>query len=80
MLDLGPFPAVVEGKGPIEGEVYEVDSSLLERIDLLEGHPNLYIRKQAQTINSLETVNYYEFKKAEWLLPTVITSGVWRKK
>jgi len=76
LLDLGSFPAVVEGKRAIEGEIFEVDENLIKRLDYLEGHPSFYQRKQTQTINSGEQVFYYEFQKIA-LKAREITSGRW---
>jgi gamma-glutamylaminecyclotransferase len=45
MMDLGMFPACGRGgDNRIVGQVYEVGPALLERLDLLEGHPRLYCR------------------------------------
>lgn len=45
MLNLGMFPGVVyAGDTPIKGELYVVDSSVLDRLDQLEGHPSFYQR------------------------------------
>ena len=46
MIDLGAFPGILDsGRSVIYGEVYEVDNSVLEMCDLIEGHPNFYSRK-----------------------------------
>lgn len=38
------------------GEVYEVDEKMLEKLDVLEDHPNFYIREieEVELINSKE--------------------------
>lgn len=33
------------GRG-INGEIYQIDESMLKNLDVLEGHPNYYLRKQ----------------------------------
>jgi gamma-glutamylcyclotransferase (GGCT)/AIG2-like uncharacterized protein YtfP len=84
MLDLGPFPAVVEhqdddiGVGKIYGEVYLVDEDTLYTLDCIEGHPSFYRRRKVDT----------PFKKAwTYFLPesylhdqdnTIVESGLWR--
>lgn len=53
MYSLGFFPAVVEvdgaEDGEILGEVFLVDEDTLDSLDILEGHPNWYERKQVDT-------------------------------
>jgi gamma-glutamylaminecyclotransferase len=46
MVNLGMFPGIVEdGETSIYGEVYDVDDGTLARLDMLEGHPHFYERK-----------------------------------
>ena len=56
LVDLGPYPTAVkipdsiECKEPyIKGELYEIDEEILERLDGLEGYPNLYQRTVVKT-------------------------------
>ena len=45
MLDLGAFPGVIEGGSTsITGEVWAVDDSTWNRVEVLEGYPNFYNR------------------------------------
>src|SRR3990167_5214447 len=53
MLDLGSFPAFIEGNFENRGEVYEVSPDILSFLDRLEGHPHFYERKKI-FINQLE--------------------------
>lgn len=42
-----PFLLNVPNTGHrIKGEIYEVDETMLKNLDILEGHPNYYLRKQ----------------------------------
>jgi len=44
LLDVG-LPALREGgQGVVIGELYEVNDSILRRLDLFEGHPSFYRR------------------------------------
>lgn len=46
LADLGGYPALVEdGSTAISGEIYDVDSELLARLDAFEEVPELYERK-----------------------------------
>lgn len=45
LVDLGPYPALVEGGGTaVAGELFEVDAPLLALLDDFEGHPDEYVR------------------------------------
>jgi gamma-glutamylaminecyclotransferase len=45
LYDMGPFPAASPGGDRILlGELYAIDDGILERLDVLEGHPELYRR------------------------------------
>jgi gamma-glutamylcyclotransferase (GGCT)/AIG2-like uncharacterized protein YtfP len=47
LLDLGPWPALRdEGGSSVPGELYEVDDALLDVLDVLEGHPDWYLRQE----------------------------------
>ena len=53
IADLGFFPCVVHTTDGISrrvcGEVYVVDEATLDSMDMLEGHPDWYIREQVET-------------------------------
>lgn len=49
MYHLGYYPGIIDGKGIIKGEVYEIDDDTLHLIDFLEGESSLYIRKEIET-------------------------------
>lgn len=43
LFDLGSFPGVIQEQGgKVLGELYEVDSQTLRKLDLLEGNGTLY--------------------------------------
>ena len=50
MLHLGGFPGIISGDGRVLGEIYEIDSTILARLDSIEGYRDddpghsLYIR------------------------------------
>lgn len=84
MYSYGAFPFITDGEGEVTVEVYEVDSdNRADRLDMLEGYPSFYDRKQVITEDG-ETVWVYfiadqrndtpvkngdwvEFKKKEWM-------------
>jgi gamma-glutamylcyclotransferase (GGCT)/AIG2-like uncharacterized protein YtfP len=44
LVDLGPFPGAVRGRGVVTCELYEVNDRVLADLDLLEGTPKHYRR------------------------------------
>lgn len=85
MIDLGAFPAVMEGDMDIEGEIYAVDENTLASLDRLEGHPTFYERKQIEAYLDDERMPaeawcYFLSKDSqahyEKLCP-VIEEGIW---
>lgn len=63
MFSLGPFPAIQEGEGHVEGELYEVDTRTLASLDRLEGHPVMYERTDiiATHLGTEEKVECYVY-------------------
>lgn len=46
LYDLGDYPGIIDCKGErVKGEVYAIDSHMLNRLDMLEEEGELYIRK-----------------------------------
>jgi gamma-glutamylcyclotransferase (GGCT)/AIG2-like uncharacterized protein YtfP len=84
MVSLGAFPAIItlpEGaeSAPIKGETYLVDEKILSRLDMLEGYPNLYNRRNIAVRNEegqwAEALVYYmEGKHSQ---SPAIESGEW---
>lgn len=78
MYDFGCYPGVVpveEGGTTIKGEVYEVTA--LDRLDCLEGYPDLYYREEMALSNGdtawmyifnqgSDTVNYQRVAGGTW--------------
>lgn len=52
------WPAVVQGKYRIKGEVYKVTPEIIERLDQAEGVPHLYERKLVK-LKSLAPLCYF---------------------
>jgi gamma-glutamylcyclotransferase (GGCT)/AIG2-like uncharacterized protein YtfP len=58
LVDLGAYPALIEGEGRVRGDVFEINADALEITDRIEGYyPNrdrcLYLRQK--TVVTLET-------------------------
>lgn len=90
LLDLGPFPGVVEDDSAtrrIVGELYEVDDATFKRLDQLEGYPNLYGRREVPvTEHSIRAADLgeawvytYNRRPTPWnRREDVVESGDWR--
>jgi gamma-glutamylaminecyclotransferase len=63
MYDLGPFPAVTAAMNEddfVKGEIWEVSSKDLDRLDHLEGHPRFYIRVRVPLLSKHEGISKYQ--------------------
>lgn len=89
MYDLGSFPCISNsGKTSIVGELYEVDDYTLELLDMIEGHPTFYERKEIllAELDGLAMNDYTEAyfidgprtKDSQWSY--LIKSGDWYEK
>jgi gamma-glutamylaminecyclotransferase len=77
MHDLGAFPAVaIDGKaGTVHGELFDVDSPTMERLDRLEGTPHFYQRKLVHT--SAGEAWVYVMASAKLAGRPVVSGGRW---
>jgi gamma-glutamylcyclotransferase (GGCT)/AIG2-like uncharacterized protein YtfP len=66
MYHVHSFPGVVEGKGQIQGEVYQVDDSLLPALDKLESIGSMYDRKEVEIEIQGKSIKAWIYT---WLLP-----------
>ncbi|WP_101759902.1 gamma-glutamylcyclotransferase [Oceanicoccus sp. KOV_DT_Chl] len=80
LFTLGSFPCVVSGgTTSVQGEVYEVDNSTLEKLDELEGHPDWYQREQITTVYGAAYLYLYlgdvghcsKIVSGEWIIPAI---------
>jgi len=53
------YPAVVHGTGKVMGEVYEINTSLLNIMDEVEGEGSLYKREQVTTLQNRQVWIYF---------------------
>lgn len=82
MLHLGGFPGIVpEGNTTINGELYEIDERILRILDVLEGHPDFYRRRDIGVCwEGMWIVATCYLLPREWLKNNhpIIESGNWR--
>jgi len=82
----GSFPAACRAprtsysSSSVAGELYEVTSEELERLDRLEGHPGFYRRVRAHVLVGSDTVRawVYVIRRRELVRRRRIVSGSWR--
>ena len=78
--DLGGFPAACDGGSTaIFGELYEVTKDTLNKIDILESHPEFYVRRKI-LLETGEEVYSYILRDAHCNGCRVIKSGDWKNK
>ena len=79
LLNLGSFPGVLEnGDTSIVGEVYEVTDEIFARLDMLEGYPTFYGRKQIKTAYGDAWI--YLLPNSYLTKYVKVDSGNWRTK
>ena len=77
MYSLGGFPGVTEGGTTgIIGEVYEINETILARLDILEGWPDFYNRKKITTDYGEAWMYYIENRKFGNHI-SIVESGEW---
>lgn len=80
LFDLGSYPGLGRGVGQVVGELFEVDASVLDITDDIEGHPEFYVRR-IETVTSADGNSRAAW--AYWAPPDllvaarVIASGDW---
>ena len=80
LYDLGGFPGMIKGgNSEVVGEVYEVCSTTVNRMDILEGHPQFY-RRSIIELQSGEQVQTYILDDSYVRGCPVIKSGSWKNK
>lgn len=59
LVDLGAYPGMIcGGEGTVEGELFEVDRTVLARLDRFEGHPHLFRRSRVGLAGGGEAFAY----------------------
>ncbi|MDP5255589.1 MULTISPECIES: gamma-glutamylcyclotransferase [unclassified Vibrio] len=74
LFDVGPYPALIDGKQSVYGEVYRIDEATLAQLDILEDVPIEYRREQINTPYGQAWIYLYQDEDA---LDNPIQSGDW---
>lgn len=77
MYSNGGFPYAVEGDGEMTIEVYEVDDRTFCRLDMLEGYPHHYDRKEIDVIGGKAWIYFVKEGHIRLDLLDVIPDGDW---
>ena len=84
LFDLGPYPAASPGgERALCGELYEIDTTILRRLDELEGHPELY-RRALRPVSDGSPAWLYEIVRGPGVGERLhqaprVTGGDWRR-
>ncbi len=77
LFDLGNYPMIVAGEGLVLGEVYRISPAILQKLDILEEHPDYYQRSLVALQSSRIALVYWG--RTDLVIGcSVITSGSWR--
>ena len=80
MIDLRSFPGLLkDGESVVVGEIYQVDSDILTRTDLMEGHPTFYKRMNIE-IEDFDDVQAYFLPRNEYGHMPKVSTGDWTKR
>ncbi|CAG5117185.1 unnamed protein product [Candidula unifasciata] len=67
-----PFLLPVEGKGEyVQGEVYEVSESKLQRLDEFEGHPDFYLREKVAVAVTSATITAWSIYQKPYTVGSI---------
>jgi len=77
LYDLGAYPALIEGKKSVLGEVYLIDDPILCQLDELEDVPVEYRRESLETSFGRAWIYLYQ---NTYNLSDEITTGDWCKR
>lgn len=74
LFNIGSYPGVIAGNCKVLGEIYRIDNSLLNQLDLYENVPTEYMRESIQTPYGTAWIYIYQDASK---LDEAITSGNW---
>jgi molybdenum cofactor guanylyltransferase len=79
LYDLGAYPMILPGLGNVIGEVYRVTPVILVQLDILEEHPQVYIRSPVTLVSGRSSQVYWGRSQYTSGFPG-ITDGDWRRR
>lgn len=81
MISYGGFPALVKSDSivRVSGELYNVNTEIMERLDHLEGYPGFYDREIREVKTGEQAWVYYFKRHPEWEGEGSVFPADWRK-
>ena len=77
MISLVAFPGLIDnGETAVVGDLYEVDKMTLTHTDMIEGHPNFYVRSKVE-LEDGTIAHAYFLPEDEYGMRPMIKSGDW---
>lgn len=77
MHSMSAYPCICEGGDDISIEVYEINESTFSALDMLEGYPSFYNRKEVSTKYGTAWIYYIEDDMSGY---EVVPSGIWEEQ
>jgi gamma-glutamylcyclotransferase (GGCT)/AIG2-like uncharacterized protein YtfP len=79
LFHLGDYPMMIAGVGLVTGEVYRISPEILQKLDILEEHPDYYQRSLVTLQSGRNALTYWG--RAEFVQGfSLIASGSWRHR
>jgi gamma-glutamylcyclotransferase (GGCT)/AIG2-like uncharacterized protein YtfP len=79
LFHLGDYPMMINGVGVVIGEVYRISLEILQKLDILEEHPDYYQRSLVTLQSGRNALTYWG--RAEFVQGfPLIASGSWRHR
>ncbi len=79
LFNLGNYPMIVPGKGWVKGELYRISPAILQKLDILEEHPDYYQRNLVTLESGCRAWVYWGQAGLVVDHPLVV-SGFWRDR
>jgi gamma-glutamylcyclotransferase (GGCT)/AIG2-like uncharacterized protein YtfP len=79
LFNLGDYPMIVPGEGLVLGEAYRISPAILQKLDILEEHPDYYQRGLV-TLQSSRIAFAYWGQTDLVIGYSIIASGSWRDR
>lgn len=82
LYNIGTYPAILPGNATVTGDLLEVDADAIALTDQIEGHPDLFTRKQCEVQTTTGSVEAWVYWGSDSLATgkPLIQSGDWFRR